>query len=76
MIHIDWNSKQCTSPDECRDCLEVCPQGVFAIYPEGGRKPGVPTTNWTIAPVWLSLCTGCEVCQEVCPQHAIAVSVA
>lgn len=76
MIEIALDDKKCTSPDECRECLEICPQGVFAMYAKGGRKPGVTTKQWAIAPVWLSLCTACEICEEVCPQDALAVKVA
>lgn len=76
MIQIEWNDKSCTSPDECRQCLDVCPQGVFGIYPRDGRKPGKAAGNWAIAPLYLSLCTGCEICEEICPENAITVSVA
>jgi Pyruvate/2-oxoacid:ferredoxin oxidoreductase delta subunit len=75
MIEITWDEKKCPSPQECRMCLDECPQAVFGIYPRDGRKPGVATTNWAITPVFLNLCTGCEVCEEICPQDAIAVSV-
>lgn len=76
MIEIGWDNKKCKSPDECKECLDICPQGVFAMYAKGGRKPGALTKDWAIAPVWLSLCTGCEICEEICPQNALAVIVA
>lgn len=76
MIEITWDEKKCPSPQECRNCLDECPQGVFQIYPRDGRKPGVATEHWAIAPLFLSLCTGCNICEEVCPEDAIAVSVA
>jgi len=76
MIEITWDAKKCTSPQECRTCLDTCPQGVFHIYPRNGRKPGKATENWAIAPLYLSLCTGCNICQEICPEDALAVSVA
>jgi len=57
-------------------CLDECPQGVFQIYPRNGRKPGKATEDWSIAPLYISLCTGCNICEEICPQDALAVSVA
>jgi len=76
MMQITWDEKKCTSPQECLKCLEECPQAVLHIYPRDGRKPGQATENWAIAPLYLSLCTGCNICEEVCPQGAITVSVA
>jgi len=76
MIEITWDEKKCTSAQECRMCLDECPQGVFQVYPRDGRKPGKATEKWAIAPLYLSLCTGCNICEEICPQDALAVSVA
>lgn len=76
MIDIRWDAEKCTSPQECRACLDACPQGVFRIFPRDGRKPGKVTEDWTIGPLFLSLCTGCEVCSDVCPKQAITVAVA
>jgi NAD-dependent dihydropyrimidine dehydrogenase PreA subunit len=76
MIEIAWDEKKCPSPQECRVCLDECPQGVFYFYPRNGRKPGIATEDWAIAPLYISLCTGCDICEEVCPQDALAVSAA
>jgi NAD-dependent dihydropyrimidine dehydrogenase PreA subunit len=76
MIAITWDEKKCASPQECRMCLDECPQGVFQVYPRDGRKPGRATEKWAIAPLYVSLCTGCNICEEICPQNALAVSVA
>ncbi|MGQ9573118.1 MAG: 4Fe-4S dicluster domain-containing protein [Dehalococcoidia bacterium] len=76
MIQISWDDKKCALPQDCRKCLDTCPQGVFMIYPRDGRKPGKATDNWAIAPLFISLCTGCNICEETCPEGAIAVSVA
>jgi ferredoxin len=74
MIQITWDSNKCVSPRECRKCIEACPQGVFATYPRNGRKQGQITEDWALAPLFLSLCTGCEICEEICPEKAIAIS--
>jgi len=74
MIQILWDSNKCPSPRECRKCIEACPQGVFSTYPRNGRKQGQLTEDWALAPLFLSLCTGCEVCEEICPAKAITLS--
>jgi ferredoxin len=74
MIQIIWDSNKCPTPRECRKCIEACPQGVFSTYPRDGRSRGQLTENWALAPLFLSLCTGCEICEEICPQKAITLS--
>jgi NAD-dependent dihydropyrimidine dehydrogenase PreA subunit len=76
MIQITWDSSKCTSPRQCRKCIDACPQGVFITYPRDGRKPGEMTENWAVAPLFLSLCTGCEVCEQICPENAITLRAA
>ena len=76
MIQIAWDETRCTSPQECRKCLSSCPQALLAIYPRDRRMPGKATENWAIAPLYLSLCTGCGICEEVCPEDALAVNIA
>ena len=74
MIQIIWDSNKCASPRECRKCIEACPQGVFSTYPRDGRSRGQLTENWALAPLFLSLCTGCEICEDICPEKAITLS--
>lgn len=74
MMKIEINEQKCKSPRECLKCLQACPEGVLMNYPRQGRAPGKKAENWAIAPVWLSLCTGCKVCEEVCPREAVTVS--
>ena len=76
MIQIIWDSNKCLTPRDCRKCIEACPQGVFSTHPRVGRKPGQLTESWALAPLFLSLCTGCEVCEEICPEKAITLSAA
>jgi ferredoxin len=76
MIEIKCDDQKCLTPRDCRKCLDVCSQAVFGVYPRNGRKPGKATDSWAIAPLFVSQCTGCMICVEVCPEHAIAVSVA
>lgn len=75
MVQIEIDQEKCKSSRECRKCLEACSEGVLMSYPRVARVPGKRTEDWGIRPLFLSLCTGCKVCEEVCPQKAIAVSV-
>jgi NAD-dependent dihydropyrimidine dehydrogenase PreA subunit len=76
MIEITWDAAKCPTPDSCRECLNVCPQGVFQIYPRNGRVAGMRTEDWAIGPLFHSLCTGCKVCEEACSTNAISVKLA
>jgi ferredoxin len=76
MMQIEINEKKCTSPWECRKCLAACPETVLMAYPLVGRQPGKAPEDWRIRPVFLTLCTGCKICSEICPQNAITVSIA
>ena len=74
MIKIELDPAKCSSPLDCRRCLEVCPQRLFRTYPKVVRKPGKPAEDWTIAVVLPILCTGCMKCEQVCSQEAIKVT--
>ena len=65
--------------DPCVDCehhgcVEACPEGVFMTYPRNKRGPGKAADNWAIIPSFSKLCTGCRICEEVCPENALTVS--
>lgn len=75
MVRIEWEEKKCPTPRECRKCLELCPQGVFFIYGRGGRQPGKKEEEWAIAPIFIFLCDGCKICEQICPQNAIKVFI-
>ena len=74
MIKIEVDPAKCSSPRECRKCLEACPQRLFRTRPKAPRKPGKPATGWSIAVVLPILCTGCMACEQVCPQNAIKIT--
>jgi NAD-dependent dihydropyrimidine dehydrogenase PreA subunit len=73
MTEIRWDAGRCLTPQDCRVCLETCPQGVFRIMPKDARQPGKATKDWEIGALFRSLCTACGVCTELCPKAAIAI---
>jgi NAD-dependent dihydropyrimidine dehydrogenase PreA subunit len=75
MIKIEWNEKKCTDPRECYRCFDACPEGVFMTYPRDKRGPGKAAGNWAIIPAFLKLCSGCRICEQMCPENALTISV-
>ena len=75
MIRIEWDENSCTDPQACYKCLGACPEQVFLTYPRNKRGPGKAAGNWAIMPVFLNLCTECRICEEICPEDALTVSV-
>jgi formate hydrogenlyase subunit 6/NADH:ubiquinone oxidoreductase subunit I len=76
MIQIDWSDERCITPRECLKCFEACPEGIFMMYPRDRREAGKVAGDWAIKPSFFYLCTGCGICEEVCPKNALKVSVA
>ena len=75
MMKIEWDNSKCPDPRDCHKCLNACPQGVFTTYPRDGRGPGKEAGDWVLLPSFQSLCTGCRICEDICPQNAITVKV-
>ncbi|MHA2378737.1 MAG: 4Fe-4S binding protein [Candidatus Thorarchaeota archaeon] len=62
-------------PRECRQCLYVCDPAVLLMHPtlnDDHPDPHNPEI-WRIDAIWLSKCTGCMKCVEICPEQAITV---
>jgi NAD-dependent dihydropyrimidine dehydrogenase PreA subunit len=60
-------------PRTCRKCLTTCEPAVFLLH-QTLNSEQVDEHNpdkWRVTPLWLSLCTRCNQCVEVCPEHAI-----
>ena len=72
---IDIDHEKCKTPRECRKCMEVCPEDVLWNKPTVPREPGKKADNYIIVPGLKVLCTGCKLCEEVCPQGAKKVTV-
>ena len=64
-----------TDPRECAKCLNVCEPAVFLLHQSKEEAEGNPLDpdKWRITPLWLSLCTRCMKCADVCPVDAITV---
>lgn len=77
MLKIEIDESKCTTPFDCKKCLEVCPQAVFQVrvvkverFKETDPKePGA----YKLVPFYIDKCTGCKDCVEVCPEDAIKV---
>ncbi|MBW2221417.1 MAG: 4Fe-4S binding protein [Deltaproteobacteria bacterium] len=75
MLRIVIDRKKCTTPLECRKCLEQCQSGVFLTHPRKRRSLTTKATDWIITPVFISECTQCMACESFCPTQAITIKV-
>jgi Pyruvate/2-oxoacid:ferredoxin oxidoreductase delta subunit len=75
MIQIKIDEKKCTRPPKCTRCLLSCPEGVLWNYPRDRRAPGKKAGDWVVVPVKMTLCTGCKICEETCPEKAVTVNI-
>lgn len=71
---IEIDNKRCTTPFECKKCLQICPHAVFMvltteIFPFRENKP----KEYELLPVYSDKCIGCNACIEVCPVDAIKI---
>ncbi len=77
-IHID--ESRCTVPFDCKRCLQVCPQAVFAVEAvkvERGREtdPKEPGAYKLDTP-YRDKCVMCHDCIEACPVSALTITLA
>lgn len=75
---IQIDSTKCTTPFDCKLCLQGCPQSVFAVRAikvEKGREtnPKEPGAYRLVAP-HRDKCTGCNLCIELCPVDALTIT--
>ena len=74
-ITIDY--EKCTTPFDCKKCLQICPIAVFRVNPtkeERGKEnnkqePG----TYKLVAYYRDACTGCNKCLDVCPVSAIKI---
>ena len=77
--------EECTQPQECRKCLEVCAPKVFLLAPDARiashtEHPMIrmgwenrPHEAMRVIAAEPTLCTSCMACVRVCPLDCIAV---
>jgi ferredoxin len=75
---IKVDASKCTTPFDCKKCLQGCPQSVFAVAAvkvEKGREtnPKEPGAYVLFAP-HRDKCTGCNLCLELCPVEALNIT--
>lgn len=61
MATVKIDPTKCNGSNECGECINACPTGVFEIE---GNKIKIKE---------ISECIGCHVCEGVCPGGAITV---
>lgn len=69
---------KCTTPFDCKLCLQGCPQAVFmstAVKVQKGKEtdPKEPGA-YTLLASHRDKCTGCNDCVEVCPVDALTIT--
>jgi len=71
-IEIDY--EKCTTPYECKICLQICPQAVFAVVPTKIEhfKENDPE-DYEVQAVWRDKCVVCMDCVKACPKGALKV---
>ena len=75
MIKIEIDRSKCTTPFDCKKCLQVCPQAVFMVLAVKVEKfketdPKEPG-SYLLWAHYIDKCSGCEECVRVCPEGAI-----
>jgi len=63
-------------PRTCKKCLVICDPAVFLLHQsfDAEQTDEYDPDKWRITPLWLSLCTKCNKCVEICPENAITIS--
>jgi len=69
-IKIEVDASKCGNPMECRKCMRVCPEAVFAAIPTKIKKYQLSKDFLLFAP-FQAACVLCNLCTSVCPNGAI-----
>jgi NAD-dependent dihydropyrimidine dehydrogenase PreA subunit len=71
---IEIDKKKCTIPFECKKCLQICPQAVFAVAPtKVERFKETDPENYEVQAVFRDKCVVCLDCVKMCPTGALRV---
>lgn len=77
IINVDHS--KCTTPFDCKLCLQKCPQAVFEVIPikmtkfkeTDPKEPG----SYRLMTTYRRKCTACGKCVEICPNDAITIEM-
>ncbi len=75
---IEIDHAKCTTPFDCKKCLQICPQAVFDVQPvkmvrlaeTNKKEPGA----YKLLFFYRDKCTACNMCLEVCPVEALTLT--
>jgi NAD-dependent dihydropyrimidine dehydrogenase PreA subunit len=74
MPKIEIDHDKCTTPYECKICLQTCPQAVFAVVPTKiERFKENDPEDYEVQAVWRDKCVVCMDCVKACPKGAVKV---
>ena len=72
-IRID--REKCKAPFECKKCLQICPQAVFAVVPtKVERFKETDPEDYEVEAVFRDKCVICMDCVKACPRNALKVA--
>ena len=75
-ITVDYS--KCTTPFNCKKCLQICPPGVFWLVTVKSVRGKETDKNepgaYRVEVRFRDRCTGCMDCVESCPLNAIVVN--
>ncbi|WXG43278.1 MAG: 4Fe-4S dicluster-binding protein [Promethearchaeati archaeon SRVP18_Atabeyarchaeia-1] len=69
-VKIEVDASKCRNPMECKKCMQVCPEAVFAAIPTKVKKYALSKEFFLFAP-FQAACVLCNLCTSVCPKGAI-----
>lgn len=70
-IHI----LDCSSPEKCCKCVQVCPMNVLVLKPTGTKKMSPIVKKWKVKAVFKNMCNGCNKCMGVCSDNYIKIEL-
>ena len=75
---IEIDASKCTTPFDCKACLQACPQAVFGVHVlkvERGKETNPKDPNaYMLFVRFRDKCTGCMDCIEVCSVDALKIT--
>ncbi len=71
---IEIDKEKCIAPFDCKICLQVCPQAIFAVAPtKVERFKETDPEDYEVQAVFRDRCVVCMDCVKACPAEALKV---